>query len=371
MKSLVKWVGKVCIIFLVSSVLVVPAVLVEAVGKPEAGPAAPPNPPPGPTPEQALAFLRSRISAVGLIDSYIEDNIDHSYTYDNALATMAFISAGDITSARTILDAFVAIGPQPEGGFLDRYRTNTGAPDGTLSVGPNAYLLQAMNLYYLQTADSRYNTLARGIADYVLSLQDLDGGIFGLAGVTWKSTENNLGALSGIHNLGVLQNLPTYVDRANQIRNFLITECWDGTRFLRGENDSIIVTDVQALGGMILGPAYKNGAYWVEGYTLTTKRYSGRKSVTGFDFNDDKDTVWTEGTFQETMAFLVAGDTTKYSFYRTEAEKLFNSSSGAFWLASNTGTTGGWWILYKWQAVAPTSWYIYAYNQDNVLELLP
>jgi len=301
----------------------------------------------------------------------VEDNIDRSYTYDDALAAMAFISAGDLASARRILDAFVAIGPQPEGGFLDCYRTNSGAPSGALSIGHNAYLLQAMNLYYLQTGDSRYNTIARGIADYLLSLQDSDGGIFGMAGVTWKSAESNLAALSGIHNLGKLQNLSTYVDSADEIRNFLIMECWNGTRFLRGENDPAIVTDTQSLGGMILGPAYKNGAYWVEGYTLTTKRYDSRRSVTGFDFNNDKDTVWTEGTFQEAMAFLIAGDTSKYSFYKTEAEKLFNSTSGAFWLASNTGTTGGSWILYKWQAVAPTAWYIYTYNQDNVLELLP
>lgn len=330
-----------------------------------------PVPPSTPTPEQALTFLRNQMSPVGLVDSYVEDNVDYAYTYDNALAAMAFISAGDMTSAETILDAFATIGPEPEGGFLDCYRTNSGAPNGTLSIGHNAYLLQAMNLFYLQTADPKYNTIARGIADYLLSLQDVDGGIVGMAGVTWKSAESNFGALSGIHNLGKVQNLSSYVDSASQIRNFLVTECWNGTRFLRGENDPVIVTDTQSLGGMVLGPDYKNGAYWVEGYTLTTKRYDGRKSVTGFDFNDDKDTVWTEGTFQEAMAFLVASDTSKYNFYKTESEKLFNSPSGAFWLASNTGTAGGSWILRKWQAAAPTAWYICAYNQDNVLELLP
>ncbi|MFH1778790.1 MAG: hypothetical protein ABH847_01995 [Candidatus Omnitrophota bacterium] len=362
MAPLFRLISKASIIFLVSIALIVPVVSVEA--------RKPTPPDTTPSPEKALSFLRGQISTVGLLDSYVEDNTDYSYTYDDALAAMAFISAGDFVSARRILDAFVAIGPQPEGGFLHRYHATDGSPYGTLSVGHNAYLLQAMNLYYLETGDSRYNLLAQEVANYILSQQDIDGGIFGRAGVTWKSTESNLGALSAIHNLGKVQNIPYYIDRANAIRNFLITECWDGVRFLCGENDPMIVTDVQALGGMVLGPSYANGAYWVENYTRTTKRYSGRKTITGFDFNADRDTVWIEGTLQETMAFFVAGDITKYSFYKTESEKLFQSS-GALLLASNTGTTGFDWILERWQAVAPTAWYIYACNQDNVLELLP
>lgn len=323
-----------------------------------------------PSPALALSFLRAQIKASGLIDSFVEDQRDDSYTYDNALAAMAFISAGDFNSARRLLDAFVAIRPEPSGGFLHRYHATDGSPNnGILRAGHNAYLLQAINLYYRETGDSRYNSLAEQIAGYLLSLQDSDGGIFGSSQVTWKSTENNLAVFSAIYNFGVVRNDPYYMDKAGQIRNFIVTECWNGVRFLCGENDPVIVTDVQALGCMILGPDYKNGAYWIESYTLTTKRYSGRKSITGFDMNTDRDTVWTEGTLQESMAFLAAGSSSKYSFYKTESEKLFKAS-GALLLASNTGTTGFDWTFQPWQAVAPTAWYIYACNQDNVLELL-
>lgn len=320
--------------------------------------------------DSALSYLRSRITASGLVDSYAEDAVDYSYTYDNALAAMAFISAGDHASAQRILDAFNSMPAEPGGGFLHRYSATTKLPvEGILYGGPNAYLLQAMNLYFLQTGDNRYNALAQQLGNFLLTLQDADGGLFGRPAVTWKSAENNMGALSALHNLGKVQNIPLYIDQSAMIRNFLVTECWDGVRFFQGENDPTIVTDVQALGALVMGPGYTNGAFWAEGQTLTTKTYNGRKRVTGFDFDADRDMVWTEGTLQESLAFLAAGDLVKSNTYKAESEKL-QHGSGGFWAVSNPGTAGPE-IIQKWKAVAATAWYVYAANQDNVLELLP
>jgi len=319
----------------------------------------------------ALSFLKSRMGPAGLLDSFVEDKTDYSYTYDNALAAMAFLSAGDRLSAQRVLDGFVGIGPVPGGGFLHRYRTNGASAGGTLAAGHNAYLLQAMNLFSWRTGDHRYDGLAQGIAGYLLSLQDsTDGGIFGRSGVTWKSTENNLAAYAAVANLALVQNLPAYGIRATQIRDFLVRECWNGTRFLTGKNDPTIVTDVQALGTQVLGAGYSNGSFWVESYTKATQRYSGKKQVTGFDLNTDRDTVWTEGTLQQALAFWLAGDNARFGFYRSESEKLLQSS-GALWAASNRGTTGFGEFFERWQAVAPTAWYIFVSNQDDVLGLLP
>ncbi|MDD5449374.1 MAG: hypothetical protein PHO42_02090 [Candidatus Omnitrophica bacterium] len=317
--------------------------------------------------EMALAFLRNQIRGSGLLDSFVEDNSDYSYTYDDALAAMAFLSAGDTASARRVLDGFFNIGSQPEGGFLHRYYASSGMPaDGILGAGHNAYLLQAMNMYYMKTGDAKYNMLAQGIANYIINLQAEDGGVCGKEGVAWKSAENNLGALSAIHNLGVAQNIQYYRDKAKEIQNFLIAECWDGQRFLTGEDDTMVVTDTQALGAIILGRQYSNGAYWIKNYTGTTKKYASRKTVTGFDENTDRDTVWIEGTLAEAMAFMVAGDLDSFNFYKTEAEKLF-LSTGALYAATNTGTTGFDEDFKHWQAVAPTAWYVFVCKQDNVL----
>ena len=321
--------------------------------------------------EQALGFLKSRIRPLGLLDSFVEDKTDYSYTYDNALAALAFLAAGDPLSAQRVLDGFVGIGPDPSGGFLHRYRISGATAGGTLSAGHNAYLLQAMNLFSWRTGDHRYDGTARGIADFLLRLQDSsDGGIFGRTGVTWKSTENNLATYSAVANLALVQNLPAYGLRAAQIEDFLIRECWNGARFLTGKNDPTIVTDAQALGVQILGAGYGNGSFWVESYTKATQRYSGAKKVTGFDLNTDRDTVWTEGTLQQALAFWLAGDNARSNLYRAESEKLLQPS-GAFWAASNRGTTGFGDFFERWQAVAPTAWYLLLSNQDNVLSLLP
>jgi hypothetical protein len=319
----------------------------------------------------ALSFLKSRIGSSGLLDSFVEDRTNYSYTYDNALASMAFLSAGDRASAQRVLDGLVGIGPAPGGGFLHRYLTTGGTAGGILAAGQNAYLLQAMNLFSWRTGDHRYDNIARGIADFLLTLQDgADGGLFGRPGVTWKSTENNLAAYSAIANLALVQNRPAYGARAAQIGDFVVRDCWDGARFLTGKNDPMIVTDVQALGTQILGEGFSNGSFWVEFNTRATQRYSGKKQATGFDLNTDRDTVWTEGTLQQALAFWLAGDNSRFGFYRAESEKL-RQSSGAFWGASNRGTTGFGEFFERWQAVAPTAWYILVSNQDNVLGLLP
>jgi len=318
--------------------------------------------------QAALAFLRSRIGPRGLIDSYVEDNTDYSYTYDDALAAMAFISAGDMNSARKILDAFQTIKAEPEGGFLHRYHANNGQnAAGILQTGANTYLLQAMNLYYSRTGDRRYNELAQRIANYLCRLQDSDGGLFGGSQISWKSSENNIGALSAFHNIATAQNSTYYTERADRIYIFLAIHCWDGTRFLEGKNNHGGVTDAQALGAIIMGPRYANGAFWAEEHTLMTKRID-QQSVTGFGFDEESNTIWTEGTLQMSLAFLVAGNQVKSDTYKAEAEKLIHPS-GALLLACNPGTAGPKWEVKPWQAVAPTAWYVFVSNRDNVFEM--
>ena len=334
--------------------------------------------------DAAMAFLESQIGPAGLVDSFVEDGVDFSYTYDNAMTALAFISNENLVLAEHILDAFLLIiQPLPGGGFLHRYNSQTGGDaGGAEALGHNTYLLQAMNLYYLKQNDpakkTKYDSVAQQLADYILSFQDDgDGGLVGRPGATWKSTENNLGAYSAIYNYGYLHSDNNYLDQASAIQTFLINECWDDreARFKTGKNDAMVVTDAQALGTLVLYELdikYANGSYWVEDETktLTTRRYSGRKTVTGFDLNTDRDTCWTEGTLQQALAFYVVGDLEGGDYYLEQSEKLIQSS-GAFLQASNRGTTGFGEYFEKWQAVASTAWYVCAHKQDNVLRILP
>ena len=85
--------------------------------------------------------------------------------------------------------------------------------------------------------------------------------------------------------------------------------------------------------------------------------------------NPDRDTVWTEGTLQQAMAFLVADDRKKYSTYLMESEKL-QHKKGSFYQASNEGSTGFGEIFYKWRTLAPTCWYLLVKNKFNALGTL-
>ncbi len=316
----------------------------------------------------ALSFLKKQLSSFGLIKSYVEEKDDFSYTYDNALAAMAFLSANDISSAKRIFDAFLKVSKRESVGFFDKYNSKDGSVSSGArrNAGPNAYLLQAMNLYYAKTGDDLYRDLSAKIADFLIGLQDDDGGVFGRSGVSWKSTENNMGIFVGIHNFGVLYKLDRYIDKAKIIKSFLEDECWNTINFLCGEADFTEVTDVQSLGVLVFGAEYSSGLYWIYEKTLNTQKLGDGVEVTGFDCNNDRDTIWTEATLQMALAFFVAKDMPAYKKFKTECEKLIHPS-GALLLTSNVGSTGFGWTLQKWQAVAPTAWYVFLCNRDNVL----
>ena len=170
---------------------------------------------------------------------------------------------------------------------------------------------------------------------------------------------------AGLYNYGISSGNELYVQNANLVKDFLITECWNGERFLRGENDPIEVTDTQSLGVLSLGTSYASAIYWAEYHTKCTKRI-GKTSVTGFDFNNDLDTVWMEGTLQQAMAFKKNYDDYRAGIYYGNIDKT-QRKNGSFLCATNEGTTGTDWILLPVESVAPTCWYIFYNTNTNPL----
>jgi hypothetical protein len=133
------------------------------------------------------------------LDSFVEDRTDYSTTYDNAAGRDGFFSFGWTALRHSVFDGLVGIGLLLGAVFMHRYWFTGAGAGGILAAGHNAYLLQAMNLFSWRTGDHRYDSIARGIADFLLTLQDsTDGGVFGRPGVAWKSTENNLAAYSAL-----------------------------------------------------------------------------------------------------------------------------------------------------------------------------
>jgi hypothetical protein len=111
---------------------------------------------------------------------YIPTTVAHLYTM--ALGGLCAISQNDKTTAQLIGDKFQAlynrdfnVGP---GGFYAAYFTDTGLPDYTSDryAGNNAWILLFLDAYQRTYNDNRYNTMALGIASWLVGLQDTPGG---------------------------------------------------------------------------------------------------------------------------------------------------------------------------------------------------
>ena len=323
--------------------------------------------------QKAQTFISNQIKGVGLVDSYQEDNKTVSYVYDNALAAMACMSMGNYGLAQRILDALAKKVQKSEFGVpYESYNYNTGKAESYyVYAGNTAWMLQAFNIYQKSKSSKTYYSFQKKLADYIVSLQDSsDGGIKGTRNDTWKSTEHNLIAYAALKNFGKLNKQSSYSAKADKIMTFLTgSTIWDGERFNQGKNDTARVTDVQALGTLLLGSSYSSALTYAEKYLKLTDYYNS-KSVIGFDFNSDLDTVWLEGNLQMALAFYKSGNTStsKGDYYYDEAAKTIQSD-GSVLLATSTGSASDWWTLQVWRAIASTSWLIMYYSKFSPLIL--
>jgi len=319
---------------------------------------------------KAQIFITNQVKGIGLVDSYQEDNNDYSYTYDNALAAIASMVSGNFGVAKEILDTLCfEVQNSPEGVPFGRYFYNDVNGSGNIDAycGNIAWLLQALDIYQKQTGDKAYFAVQKKLADFLLTLQDTDGGLRGKTGVLWKSAEGNIIAYAAIRNFGSLNGLSIYTAKAENIKTFLKSQVvWNGTYFNQGPNDNTRIIDVQALGVLLLGNSYAGALNWAEKYLKCTKPF-GVSSVTGFDFDDNLDTVWLEGTLQAALAFYASKNTTKGNYYFGQSDRTIQSDGSLLWVTNN-GTVGGE-IVLPWRAVAPTCWYIFYSYKFNPLIL--
>ncbi len=319
---------------------------------------------------RAQLFIANQVKGIGLVDSYQEDGINRSYVYDNSLAAISCMASGNFGLAKEILDTLAKeVLNNAQGMPYESYIfTNTnGAGSGEAFTGNIAWLLQAMNIYQKLKASTQYFNYQKKFADYLISQQSPDGGIRGSYFDDWRSTEHNLAAYVALRNFSRLNNLSSYLTKANKVKTFLrSSKIWNGNYFNAGPNDAWLYTDVQALGVLVLGAAsYSPALNYAENH-LKLSRPFGSATVTGFDYNNDRDTIWLEGTLQMSLAYYKSGNATLGNYYYNEAKKAL-SADGACLLATNPGTANTYWYLEPWRAIAPTAWVILCRYKFNPL----
>lgn len=203
-------------------------------------------------------------------------------------------------------------------------------PAPLIGVGDNAWLLIALHYYEQRHAGAagngkRYAELRNRIADWILELQDEDGGIYsGFQAdgtpIGHKSTEANLDCYSA------LRDRPSVRAR---IRSWLLKQMWveDEQRFRMGSTVDETPLDAVSWGVCALGAEFAHLLPYAERSFLRTARMAATgRLVTGFSDFISKNRIWFEGTGQMIVAYRTAGQHEQAARFLKEMESAMIAS---------------------------------------------
>lgn len=303
--------------------------------------------------------------------------------YDNALAALAFTSYGDLDKAERIFDFFTGrleteLLKSP-GGF-GQLRTSDGLPVDNRPrrwLGDNAWLLIAINNYHHKTGSVRYQILATAITNWILSLQDADGGL-------WGGYDTNGKQLSKIAegNIDAFNAVQGYTAFHRKMLNYFKNVRWNTT-------DKLIIAwadnpkyyyalDLHSWGYCIFEDFPADVLTKASRFLTTKQSATAKLAISGYCFDEDRDVVWLEGTGQMVVAFQKAGRETEAQNYLQEMKKnLIKSSAfqGSYALpyTTNFGTSYGGDALWTGvdinPAVSSTAWYLFGHLRFDPLRL--
>ncbi|MBI3252409.1 MAG: PilZ domain-containing protein [Candidatus Omnitrophica bacterium] len=290
---------------------------------------------------QMLDWIRSHQNArTGLVASFEGDPSlqDEAFTYDQSLASQVFLIFGDDKKAASILSFYENTARKSQGAYFNAYSAFDGQPaENIVQTGPNIWMGLAALQYENKIKDGRFINLARGLGDWVIGLQDEEGGIRGGPGLSWYSTEHNLDAYAFFTMLHRRTNDPKYKQAAEGVLGWIQKYAYSAKdkRFNRGKGDATISTDTFSWAIAALGPALLDQIHFdAEGIidfaekncrvSVKDVRPDGSVSeVKGFDFAKAGHVgrggiISTEWTAQMIVTYRVLS---KYFFSTGEKEK--------------------------------------------------
>lgn len=321
--------------------------------------------------DNALAWLKSQIyTSTGAMASFEGGNI--AYTYDQAVAVIAFLTKGDIADAQTVLNTLKArqntAGTQI-GAFHNAFFVTGAVQENAMHVGPTVWVAMAVMAYEKKTGDTTtYHSMAISALTWALKWQQTDGGINGgidangRTVLTWASTEHNQDAYAALNYFG-------YTTQATQVKSFLDNVVWSTDHFIGGRGDTRDPMDVNPWGVLALGTTgtrdYKQGIAYVDNHHLNTQTLNGI-SYNLYDFNSDKNDIWFEGSAFMALAYKMNGNTTGADTIIAEIMKNQSANGGIVY--SLFGTNNGYWTMSNKNCISSTGWLILAianYNPFN------
>jgi hypothetical protein len=379
-------------------------------------------------------FIQSYVTLP--LQTFDDLNRNAAYIYDNALSMLAFMSRGtadDWRRAKLIADAFVYAQAHDRFYTDGRLRNAYQAGDLILPPGwkPNArsgvariptildcernssfedrfqvgaqtgnisWVIIALLAFYQKMGGLSYIEAARSMGEWIEGRRQNVG--FGGYRAGFQGFENptaefpndpvELSAASTEHNLAVFVAFSRifqatgdslWNERASHARDF-VDLVWDNNIdcFLAGATDAarldrnVLPVDAQSLSVLSLPDALSRFPSVIE---CAEKSHRNRANqFTGFDFNEDKDGIWFEGTAQMVLAYKKAGDSSKANDFITELRaaqtSAVNNNGQGLVAASRDGVTTGFSddfgnqvVLFNRLHIAATAWHVFAQSGIN------
>jgi hypothetical protein len=337
--------------------------------------------------------------------------------YDNALALLSFLARGhaeDLTRARIIADALIYA--QNNDRYYDDGRLRNAYMSGDMAdhvtgkarlprwwdpeeeqwredefhvstdTGNMAWATMALLSSYESTGDSRYLLAAQRIGEWIYSETTDTRGPGGYTGgytgweldpekILWKSTKHNIAVYAAFMQMYRATDNAVWRERALRAKEFAAAmwnnsggHFWTGTM---NDGNSInygnIPVDIQAWG--VLGlHSYSRSLAWA-----SNNCYVEADGFKGFDYNNDRDGIWFEGTAQMAGAFRIVGTNALSDLYLSELRNAqasaANGNGKGIVAASHDGVSTGFDTSYDSRLhIGATAWYILAETGYNPLQ---
>ena len=250
-------------------------------------------------------------------------------------------------------------------------------------TGSMAWVITSWLQYNYWKPQQTYVDAAIELGNWIRGRYDNDGYRAGFQG--FDSMQNELSSKSVEHNILVYAAFTMLGEATGNAAWFNWAE--DARVWVEGQWDNqngrfpVPLTNIHALAFLYLGDFYAPGLDWVENNTLVDPCPVG-DPFSGFDFNDDVDGVWFEGTAQMALAFWKHGEISNAHMYLGEIEDAqVNAQNanerGIVETCHDSVTTGffgpGGNELFKINRLhtGSTSWYILASSGDIYTALEP
>jgi hypothetical protein len=372
---------------------------------------------------KAQQDLTAGYAADGMVDSFDDwwnanDRVQIVYTYDQAVAAIAFMQKNDRVRAEKVLNKMAQF-QDADGSWINSYWWNGAGEEIRKHVGPVAWMAMAFMAHEKKYGSTTYRPHVKKALDWIVTFQKANGGISGgtttwdvpgtVTNEVWTSTEHN----QDVYNLlkyyaNIFPDRTTsYNNAATGVKSFLDNVVWNDMlkRWNGGwKNDTNLIDpavpmDVNPWGVLALGLTgtrdYKQSLAYVDNangtgttsspkYVQTLTYDDAGHLMTAYDFDWQYDCaaattqtgaqngqkcadIWLEGSAFMSTAHFMNGNTAKADSILDEMLKKQGTSGTLLGGLpySLKASNNNYWKMSQQNCVSSTGWLILAIARFN------